>query len=658
MIKHICTIFLFLIPCVFAHTADTLYADTSFVVSDSLQIVKTDTTLVTDSLSTLQKIQEPDTLVPLTVGILSRESTVISRKTFLFTPYRYTGDLLRPFSLNFTKDLGFIGQPHETFIYGVGNRGISFLQDGVLWNNRYNNSLDLNHVQSEDIDSIEIVPSPRGFLYGPYNNPVAVNFIMRDFISPEPYTRLRYYEGPNGEAMIDGKFNAQIAKRWDLSFQVSNRSVDETYKNTEYSNWQANVKLKYFLSNSVNITGLYSYVNSSVGLNGGIDIDSVRNITSDVNSVIYEPLLAPVVYPNRTLDVLQHNAGLRLQVLPFKNAKLNLSFYYRYLDSKQDDVADSIDLFEYYDNKVLEGMLMYDHQIDWIDLKIIGTYEKLDGNYSTFRYPELQGSRSTKDNKRFSIASIISFNLLNNNLIPSVYYKYLNVDNNEDIILWGIPLNYDKSESFTGFGGDLTIKIHEELFTYLGYSRYKQFSDSADVESIELGARYKSGSIYADAKYFKRKNTYIIPLDIQHYPPPLLRNVNGAGLVLNYQYWKILIETNTSYYFNDNDLIGVPELQFVGGLYLKSKFFEDNLNLKSGFTFYYTGKRNSYSGEWEIVEVEPSNKIDFILIGEIQELAIVYFIWENLLGNQYFITPYYPMPERSIRFGLSWELFN
>ncbi len=99
-------------------------------------------------------------------------------------------------------------------------------------------------------------------------------------------------------------------------------------------------------------------------------------------------------------------------------------------------------------------------------------------------------------------------------------------------------------------------------------------------------------------------------------------------------------------------------MQFKGGLYLKSKFFDDNLNLKSGFTFYYTGKINSYIGNWGFVEVDPSNKLDFILIGEIQELAIVYFVWENLFDNQYFITPYYPMPESSIRFGLSWELFN
>ena len=657
MIKHICTIFLFLISCVSAHTTDTLFVDTSFVKGDSLRIVKTDTTLVIDSLGTLQKIQ-PDTLVPITVGILSGESTIIGRKTFLFTPYRYTGDLLRPLSLSFIKDLGFIGQPHETFIYGVGNGGISYLQDGVLWNNRYSNSLDLNLVQSEDIDSIEILPSPRGFLYGPYNNPVAVNFIMRDFLSPQPYTRIRYYEGPNGEAMIDGKFNALIAKRWNLSFQVSNRSVDETYKNTDLSIWQANVKLKYFLSNFVNITGLYSFVSSSNGLNGGIDIDSVRNITSDVNSIIYDPDQAPVVYPNRIKDDLQHYAGLRLQVLPFKDAKLNLSFYYHYLDTKMDDVINSIDHYEYYENKVLGGMIMYDHQIDWIDVKFVGTYEKLEENYSAFHYPELQGSQVTKDNKRFSIASIISFNLLNNIIIPSVYSKYLKVDNNDDFVLWGVPSNYNDQESFSGFGGDLAFRIHDELSTYIGYSKYNQFSDSSDVESIEFGARYRNDGLYADVKYFKRKNAYRVPLNIKHSPPQLLRNVNGLGIVLNYQYWKILIETNTSYHFNDNKVFGVPELQFTGGLYLKSKLFDDNLNLKSGFTFYYTGKTSSYSGNWGFVEVDPSNKIDFVLIGEIQERAIVYFVWENLFDNQYFITPYYPMPESSIRFGLSWELFN
>ena len=185
----------------------------------------TDTVSVTDTMRTTETAQK-DTLVPIQVVPLTDVSTIINKRTFLFDNYRYTGDLLRSFSFNFIKDLGFVGYPHESFIYGVGNNAISYMQDGVLMNNRYTNSLDLNFVQSEDIDSIEIVPSPRGFLYGPYNNPVTVNFITRDFISSKPYSRIKYYEGPDGEGMIDGKFSAKLANRWNLSFQLTNRSKD------------------------------------------------------------------------------------------------------------------------------------------------------------------------------------------------------------------------------------------------------------------------------------------------------------------------------------------------------------------------------------------------------------------------------------------------
>ncbi|HEY7751945.1 MAG TPA: putative porin, partial [Ignavibacteriaceae bacterium] len=58
------------------------------------------------------------------------------------------------------------------------------------------------------------------------------------------------------------------------------------------------------------------------------------------------------------------------------------------------------------------------------------------------------------------------------------------------------------------------------------------------------------------------------------------------------------------------------------------------------------------------VAFEPGEKLDFTLAGEIKKLAIFYFVWENLFGNQYYITPYYPMPDRNVRFGLAWELFN
>ncbi|MGB5530160.1 MAG: TonB-dependent receptor, partial [Ignavibacteriaceae bacterium] len=310
--------------------------DTNFVQIDDTTAIS-DTNLVFINNSALDSITvvtshqtKADSIIPIQGQTLTDVSTIIHKRKFLFDNYRYTGDLLRSFSLNFVKDLGFVGYPHETFIYGVGNNAITFLQDGVLMNSRYTNSLDLNFVQSEDIDSIEIVPTPRGFLYGPYNNPVTVNFITRDFISSKPYSRIKYYEGPDGEGMIDGKFSAKLANRWNLSFQLTNRSKDETYVNTDLSIWQANAKLKYFLSNYVNITGSYYFVSSKQGLNGGVDLDSLNKISDNPGSDLYQPFVAPVLYPNRTLDATQHNFRLRTLVKPFDNSKLDLSVYYRY----------------------------------------------------------------------------------------------------------------------------------------------------------------------------------------------------------------------------------------------------------------------------------------------------------------------------------------
>jgi outer membrane cobalamin receptor len=50
--------------------------------------------------------------------------------------------------------------------------------------------------------------------------------------------------------------------------------------------------------------------------------------------------------------------------------------------------------------------------------------------------------------------------------------------------------------------------------------------------------------------------------------------------------------------------------------------------------------------------------VDFTLAGEIKKAAIVYFTWENLFDETYYIVPYYPMFRRGIRFGVAWELFN
>jgi outer membrane receptor protein involved in Fe transport len=630
---------------VFPQNSDTLLIQDNKTNFDSTVVVITDS-IVTDTTKIDENTAKADSLIPIQVQPLNDVSTIISQRTFLFENYRYTGDLLRSFNLNFIKDLGFVGYPNETFIYGVGNGGISYMLDGVLWNNRYTNSLDLNFVQSEDIDSIEIVPSPRGFLYGPYNNPVTVNFITKDFIVPVPYARIKYYQGPDAEAMIDGRFSVLLAKRWNLSFEVTNRSIDSTYTNTAFSFWQVNTKLKYYLSNSVNLTAWYYYVDIEQGLNGGVNIDSVNNIPPSFNINMYSPE-APVVFPNQKLDVLQNNFGLRTLVKTSDDSQLDFSLYYRYnLDETRNTGFNDFSLN--LENKTYGATLNYRYTFDFVTLQLLGDYEKSDlqttNNYSF-------------EEERYNIGGIITYNTLQDKFKFSIFGKYGYddwMDYNQDII-----------------GLDFLYTLPINLSFYAGYSLRNQNFILENVSSVEGGLRYNSSNLSFNLKYFYNEVFNLTlwsgaPETIIDYSP---EKVSGLGLNFNYKYWLLLLETNTSYYFkseNASELdrvddwpANLPGWQFIGGLYVTGLFFNDNLDLKTGFVFYYTGQINSSENYWQgSTIVEPTNRLDFTLAGEIKKVAVAYFIWENLLYNEYYITPYYPMPDGNIRFGIAWELFN
>jgi len=652
MFKHLSALVLFS-SLVFPQSEDSLFIQSIQTISDTNFVAVNDTTAISDSLITT-KTAKVDTLFPIQGMPLADVSTLINKRTFLFDQYRYTGDLLRSFSLNFVKDYGFIGYPNETFIYGVGNSGISYLQDGVFWNNRYTNSLDLNLIQSEDIDSIEIVPSPRGFLYGPYNNPITVNFITRDFISPQPYSRIRYYEGPDGEAMIDGKFSAMLAKRWNYSFQLTNRSKDETYQNTDLSIWQFNTKLKYFLSNSINLQAYYYFVDKQQGLNGGVDYDSLSRSSDDPNADLYDPIIAPVFSPNQKLDVLQHNVGLRTLAKPFENSQLDLSVYYRYGLDELRDFQDSIDINRDVVEKVLGTNLDYFQRISSVSVKLFSSYESnkyQDKSQNIFNGITTYENNENLDVDIFNIGGIFSFYLFDDNFKASAFYKY------NSLATGG------SNSSRSGKGIDLNYRLFNKLKFYLGISGYENYN-AQDAGSFEAGALFNYYKLLIDFKYFDTDYNLFEP-EIFYGPRTLevipTTKVKGLGLVLNYKFWLLLMETNTSYYFNHSR--SIPELQFIGGLYVSDLFFDSNLDLKAGFKFYYIGEISStdyFIGQngFTNTSVQPTNKLDFNLAGEIQKVAIFYFQWENLFGNEYYITPYYPMPVRNIKFGLAWELFN
>jgi len=628
-------------------TADLkIYSDTLSFQPDS--IITNDSLLI---------VTERDSIVPLYSYPLTDKSFITSNKELLKLEYQYTGDYLRLSQFNFIKNLGFTGQPNETFLYGVGNNSISYLMDGISYNDRQSNSLNLNLIQSEDVDSIEVIPLPRGFLYGAYNNPVSVNFITKDFLSAQPYTRIRFYQGTNRDMMFDGIFNAIITNKLIASFDITNRIYDGTYDNTDYSIWQGKVKLKYLLSNAVNIIASYNYSDYNAGYSGGVDVDSIRSITENVDDVLYDFRAAPMVYPNGELKTLTHLPRLRFLIKPTEWMRSDASVFFMF--NRYEKITSAS---EYSENKTYGLNIRNDFDYDVFNFQLNVDYEKRNvfsskSFYNSIDSININAMQNDFDADFFSASGILSANLDNGTFIPSIYYKTsaYNKTNSQ-------PTDYYDEKTSHGIGIDLLFKIESNFGLYLGTSILKPYSSSEqEYGLIEFGTKYQNEFVFADLKYFYNEYNdgfYIdTGLDILDYIK--FGYLNGLGLNLKFNYWKLLLESNSSYYFSiDDKLIGVPDFQTQTGLYYTSKLFNDNLDLKSGFVFYYTGTNNVFTNEHGVTEVPSSYKLDFTLAGEIQNIAIVYFLWQNLLGNDYYITPYYPMPTRNIRFGVAWEMFN
>lgn len=611
------------------------------IYSDTLSI-QPDSVITNDSLLI---ITARDSIAPLYSSPLTEKSFIASNKELLKLEYQYTGDYLRLSQFNFIKNLGFTGQQNETFLYGVGNDAISYLMDGVSYNDRESNSLNLNLIQSEDVDSIEVIPLPRGFLYGSYNNPVSVNFITKDFIPIQPYSRIKYYQGTNRDMMFDGIFNAVVTNKLIASFDITNRIYDGTYDNTDYSIWQGKIKLKYLLSNAVNIIASYSYNDYNAGYSGGVDIDSIRSITENVDDLLYDFRAAPMVYPNGELKTLTHLPRLRFLIKPIENLKSDLSFFYLYNDYQKSTYQKRFN-----ESQTFGINFKNDFTYDLINFKLIADYEKGKVNrweeraFDTVTY---YSNIPPTDYDLFSLSGDVSVKIFDGDLIPSAFGKFSSYS--------FISGSRDFSDNPFSIGLDLTYIGLGFVELYGGYSNLKPYSRyDLSYDLFEAAARFKFDNINLSVRYFRNEHI------VYNTSPRQFGNLSGLGLAIDFKYSVFLLQSNSSFYtpLSDGTLNGVPDFQTQTGLYYTSKLFNDNLDLKTGFVFHYTGNNNVLTREHGVTEVPSSYKLDFTLAGEIQNVAIVYFLWQNLLGNDYYITPYYPMPGRNIRFGFAWELFN
>ena len=610
--------------------------------------------------------------------------------------YRYIGDLLWTKPGMYIRDMGSPGQHNELTIGGVDERGIAFLVDGRSQADPITGSYDMILFPTDYIERIEFITGPRAMLYGMNSTGGAINIVTKSFYTNKPYSRLRYSQGVDDYAQTDAMFSQNIFSRFNFTFGLERHAlgfnqIDQDYRgrfaNSDYDAWSFRTKLRYVVSNSFNIVLSHLFEQANTGLNGGVDYTNTPPgyYFDEINAVVSNNEAYEKIY-NHHLDLTAaaHLTGDTMQVTTLT------TYYSNQLREYRDEVRDYIDLLPFNgvlthsDNRSSNTGILLRHELESAaqNFSVSAQAEEIQVESS----PEVGGHKENK----FSASAKEEVLLLS----PLTFAVFGRTD-------------YYRDRNLPGAGADAQLAINSSLSVFGGMSVSHRTptlqelywsSDSTHLPTprlwlkdeqhtlIQVGTRFSifdflSGTISLNHREIKNPilvdtigGTSPTNYTLIFNQPPVTNTYNGVDVSLKASYSHFFAEGNATYlkqpdYYHagDNDkLLLLPELYLDGSVYYKNQLVDGHLELKVGFRGRFTSKQSGMapldeSGLYVPYELlqsfGPSGTADFFLIAKLGD-AYLHFIWENLSGNQYMLTPFYPMYDRNVRFGVSWEFWN
>ena len=655
---------------------------TAFAQVDSSNVVKPPIN-IGDSTLTIDSLKTPPTHKEFFVSFNEKYKTKdfltysTTKKEIDRLDYKYTGDVLSYLPFSSIADLGHLGAPNEPNIYGFGFGNISLNIDNFLLNTRWNNNTDLNRVQSESIYKLKIEPIHKAFLFGNDNNLSAINIVTNDSLQQKPISRFRYYQASSDEGFVDASFGARVLPRLALSFRITNSSIDDNYFNSEFGTWKVNIKSIYKLMDSLYAKIDYHHLKLNTSLNGGVNVENlITNPLATENSIYNNQ--APVLFEDQTNSTTSNLVlgSLYGNFIPTGYTELIFS-YNKNVDVFKNYSSDSIDVKNENKYSTIAAKIIHNINFEEVSSQLTFGYESV--NY------DLEGIDFFETENNYFSTAIINYNLFNGLLKPSIFGK----------------ISEYNSQTNNGFGIDLKVQPLSQLSLLFGYSKFDRpysiiempYIDkniNSDVNTIFASLEFNSKITTTSISYFNvESSNNAIPIfnnqDITLASTKIIfrgiENIKSSGVNINSRIhlWNLLIANNFSHYWlTENSMFPQnAKFNFTTGLYYVDTLFNSNLDLKTGFTFhlfdnleyrlydfqqmrsssYYLD--NSIIRPFEFYDVENDNfRMDFLLAGRIQDRATFYFIYENILGNNYFVIPYYPMPDGGIKIGISWDFLD
>ncbi len=668
---------------------------TNVVTFSQNGVILGDTTIIfeapdTSDLDTSVVIEQPQGsqksykyFIPIPAYIIlttSNATNSIIDSVQIFTDYRYTGNLIESLPGVFFYHLGSIGQPHQLTINGLDGRLISVMNNSIGLNEPLSGIYNFHLFPTEELERVEYINGTRSFIYN-FNATGGIINLVPKFRSPKrPYSKIRYTESNYEETIFDGLFVQNIFPDFNLSGGVQRISYDGRFVNSAYDAWLVRVKLRYNLSENLNIYFSEIYNQNKMELNGGVNLQETQS------QYLYNNLRAVVKNPDSHEKLARNDLqlGAICRFLLDSTSITNLTFF----------LSNQMRLYSDDENtRTPNGIFQkLNHHSRWMGVRIaqrLNLFTKEDNsNYIKLDFgSEIQSRQILQSsNTGYRSSKLISI-FGKGEIIPS------------DIISTSGYSRYDNylNRSTLGFGGDVNFKIIDYFTLLAGYSqsfRYPTFQELYWRDSTVTGEignfkpeqhkLFESGfeiqfdkMLFLKTNFFNRKiyNTIYIKSKPDEFPFPGLEFLNagrsiqtGINSLLTFNFWNFSGSLSTTYfitqkYFNTN--LQYPKYFTVGELSYRDIYFNNHLDLKAALRGRVVAKQKGFEYNPQVglpvphigYELGAGGSFDAILIGKIGS-AVVHIILENVLDNRYTVMTFYPVQDRSLRFGITWEFEN
>ncbi len=561
--------------------------------------------------------------------------------------YKNPADIIILKNNIFANELGENGKPINLNFNFIDMRSSQFLLNGRTLNGHVFPYLSLNILPMDNIFLIETDKSFSSSLFSNANSSIT-NFVFKNIFTSRPITRIRYIEDAYDLTIADGSFSYNILKNSNFTFGFRRNSSAGRFFNSQYDAWNLFVNSLWMLKRNLTFSLLNIYTIEDNALNGGID---TTNISLDNESIIYNERIAPVLEQNSKLALKRNDFTLSSKYFIDSLNQINFVLYHTFQKDKFTSLKDPNDR----NSNFYGAKISLSSSAPLLDLNACFEFQKSNLKVSLLNDTLSTGYLKQGSSSLTTFSSFLKAKIKLDKFIPLAFVRVENL-NKKTIANYGFGIS-------TKFG---QFKIHAGLSRSFRIPTLLEqiITGSLEFEKhivYEFGSEYRLKNFSIEAKIQTRKiSNYLIFIDSTFYKTNISRTFFETNLSL--EIWKLTFRANPQIILNK--VTRPYPRYFVKGEFFFEGKLTKTLNLRAGARFTLSDKfygfrfiNSAFLFAENGTELKKFSTFDLFVSGRIKSV-VIFLSLANTTNTKYMTTSFYPMQNRSLRFGVVWNFLD